>query len=203
MESGLISKEKLKLLYDSGKSMFELAQLYKCSTHKIVYWMDKYKLKRRTRSEASYIKLNPNGDPFYIKRVFNLEDMFLYGLGIGLYWGEGEKASNNAVRVANSDPYVIKNFRRFLSSICGVQAEKMRYSLICFNDINENTAKTYWAKLLKISEAKFGKIVNIPTQGKGSYKKKSQFGVCTITVSNTKLKAWIMGEIDKIKNTPV
>jgi len=42
---------------------------------------------------------------------------------------------------------------------------------------------------------KFGKIVQIPTQGKGTYKKKSRFGVCTITVGNVKLKNWILNEI--------
>ncbi len=203
MNDTQIREDSLSTLYNSGKSMFEIAQYYNCSPHKIVYWMDKFNIKRRSRSEAGYIKLNPNGDPFNIKTEFNLYDTFLYGIGLGIYWGEGEKVSRNSLRVANTDPYILITFSKFLKTICNVKSEKMRYSLVCFNDIDENVAKAYWSKILKISEDKFGKIVNIPTQGKGKYKRKSQFGVCTLTVSNTKLKTWIMEEIDKIKNPPV
>lgn len=53
--------------------------------------------------------------------------------------------------------------------------------------------------MLNISEEKFGKIVTIPMQGKGIYKKKSQAGIYTIIVNNIKLKKWMMHEIEKIK----
>jgi hypothetical protein len=71
----------LEKLYKSGLSMFEIAAKLKCSTHKIVYWMNKYNLQRRSLSDALYVKLNPNGDPFKIKKIINQDEKFLYGLG--------------------------------------------------------------------------------------------------------------------------
>jgi hypothetical protein len=198
----LISKETLVLHYHSGKSMADIAKQLHCSIHKVVYWMDKYNITRRTRSEASYLQQNPTGDPFSIKLELSKEETFLYGLGLGIYWGEGEKVSKHAIRVANTDPYVIKTFVLFLFNICGVEKRKLSYSIVCFNDSDPDKVKSYWANELKTDKENFGKIVQIPMQGKGTYKRKSQYGVCTATVSNIKLKTWILEEINKIKQSP-
>ncbi|MCR4264359.1 MAG: hypothetical protein NUV98_06605 [Candidatus Roizmanbacteria bacterium] len=202
MKARKISQSQLSQLYKSGKSMKEISQILHCSQNKIVYWMNKYGITRRMRSEAVYIKANPLGDPFNIKQKLLPEDRFLLGLGIGLYWGEGEKVSKYSVRVANTDPYLILTFSRFLKEICRVKTDKMRYSIVCFNDTDTFQAQQYWSKLLGVPAVKFGKIVQIPKQGKGIYKRKSKFGVCTLTVSNMKLKEWIMKEVNKLKNTP-
>ena len=199
MENKLISKKELESLYFSGLSMADMSVSFKCSIHKVVYWMDKDGIKRRTRSEATYIKLNPDGDPFSIKQNLNPEEVFLFGAALGIYLGEGDKRSHQ-VRVTNTDPGTIRIFINFLLKICRVRREKLHYSIICFNDTDPNIAKAYWEKELGVEGYKFGKIVQIPPQGKGTYKRKSQFGVCTVTVGNIKLKAWIMGEIDKVGN---
>ena len=203
MKPSILSRVTLIQLYEQGNSMVEIAQTLRCSPHKIVYWMDKYEIKRRSRSEALYRKRNPFGDPFLIKQNLNEKDIFLYGLGLGIYWGEGEKVSKYSIRVANTDPYILILFSDFLQKICGVKKEKMTFSLVCFNDSDPIKAKNYWAKMLGISDKKFGKIVIIPKQGKGVYKRKSQFGVCTITVSNIKLKLWIMQELNKLKTADI
>lgn len=182
--------------------MFEIAAKLKCSPHKVVYWMNKYDLKRRTLSDALYAKLNPNGDPFKIKEDLNQEEKFLYGLGLGIYWGEGDKRTKNSIRLANTDPELVKTFAKFLLTICRLEKRKLIYNLICFNDSNPEEVRSYWAKELKISKEKFGKIVQIPPQGKGTYRKKSKYGVCILIVGNMKLKAWIMNEIDKVKISP-
>ena len=196
-----ILKSDLEKYYLSGKSMAQIAKVIGCSSHKIAYWMNEYKIPRRTRSEATYLIGNPNGDPFDLNDITNLskKDIFLFGLNVGLYWGEGEKTTRHAIRVTNSDPYVIIRFRDFLLNICKLNPEKIRYYLICFNDIDQNIAKKFWAKLLKISPDKFGKIVVIPSRGKGTYNKKSKYGVCTIYAGNMKLKAWILSEIEKLR----
>ncbi len=182
--------------------MSGISQKYKCSVHKVVYWMRRYKIARRTRSEANYLKYNPNGDPFNIKTELNSEEQFLKGLGMGIYWGEGAKTSDHSLRVANTDVGIIRAFRYFLLTICGLKRDKISYSLICFNDINPKLARNYWSKELGILPEKFGKITVIPKQGKGTYKRKSLFGVCTIQASNIKLRNWMMGELDLLKNRP-
>lgn len=202
MHTTPILRDNLEKLYLSGLSMFEIAVKLKCSPHKVVYWMTKYDIQRRTLSNALYAKLNPNGDPFKIKEDLNQEEKFLYGLGLGLYWGEGDKQTKNTIRLANTDPELIKAFIKFLLTICQLDKRKLIYSLICFNDSNPEEVRAYWAKELRISKEKFGKIVQIPPQGKGTYRRKSKYGVCILIVGNMKLKAWIMNKIDKVKINP-
>jgi len=194
-----ISQEQLSTLYASGKSMMDISKHLECSVHKVVYWMSKYGIKRRSFSEAVYLAENPNGDPFQIKTLLSPEEKFLYGLALGIYWGEGEKISRGHVRVTNSDPYVILSFRKFLNTICRVDPSRIHYYLICFNDSVIDDVSSFWARMLEISKDKFGKIVQIKPQGKGTYKKKSKYGVCTIDVTNTKLKLWVMQELEKLK----
>jgi len=193
--STTLSKKTLNKIYLQGNSMAEIANKYNCSINRIVYWMNKYNIKRRSNSDAAYIKQNPNGDPFKIKNNLNLKEQQLFGLGIGIYWGEGDKTNPHSSRVANTDPRLIKVFIRFLKKICQLENRKIRYSIVCFNDSNTDECKSYWAKQLGISTNKFGKIVQIPSQGKGTYKRKSKYGVCTVSATNVKLKKWIMKQI--------
>lgn len=193
------TRENLLLLYSTGSSMNKIAAQLNCSVHKVVYWMNKYSIPRRTMSEAIYLFSNPDGDPFNIKRDLNSEEIKLYGIGLGIYWGEGEKNSIHHVRVANTDPFLLRTFISFLINVCRVKVEKIRYSIVCFNDTKPEEAKIFWAKELNISHESFGKIVQIPPQGKGTYRKKSLHGVCTVNVSNTKLKKWIRDELENFK----
>ncbi|MGD0523297.1 MAG: hypothetical protein ABSA43_01935 [Candidatus Microgenomates bacterium] len=192
-----VSKNQLLSLYSKGKSMAEISSILKCSNHKIVYWMDKYNIKRRNRSEASYIKQNPNGDPFKIKQKLNDRETFLLGLTLGIYWGEGNKSTPHSLSVTNTDSGLLRTYIRFLIDICQVKLDKIKYYLICFNDSDPEQAKAYWSQELRISPSKFGKIVQISPQGKGTYKKKSKYGVCSVAVSNIKLKKWFMEKINE------
>lgn len=196
----MITKDKLENLYKSGKSMTEISKILKVSPNKVVYWMKKYKIKRRSHSDAAYIKQNPNGDPFKIKQNLTKKDLFLYGLGIGIYWGEGNKNPIiPSLRIANTDPDLIRIFLCFLKSIYGLSENRFSYSIVCFNDINPNKARSYWAKELKIPPEKFGKITIIPKQGKGTYKKKSRFGVCTVQGNNSKLRKIVINKVEELK----
>lgn len=199
MQKYYFSREQLESLYLKGVSMRVMAEMLDCSEHVVVYWMEKYGISRRSRSEAIYLHSNPEGDPFSIKKKLSVEDAFLYGLGVGLFWGEGTKVAPNSVRIANGDPGVILLFRKFLLEICGVKREKLRYGLVCFQDTDPGEVGRYWANQLQISPKKFGKIVRIPAQGKGTYKRKSLHGVCTLMVGNIKLKQWIMVQIENAR----
>ncbi len=195
-----MDKNELIGLYSRGKSLQDISLLKHCSVHKIRYWMNKYTIKKRSRSEALYIKYNPHGNPFITPLEPNQNDAsFQYGLALGLYWGEGNKMSPHAIRITNTDPGVILLFRKFLVDQCHIQKNKIKYSIVGFEDIGETTIKNYWAKTLQVNENVFGKIVLIAQQGKGTYLKKSKFGVCTLTVCNVKLKSWFMETLSQLK----
>lgn len=187
----MISRSKLKGLYeDKGFSMQEIADELRCSINKVQYWMDKYQMKRRSRSDALYIKHNPNGDPFKIKEKFNESDLVLLGLGLGLWWGEGNKRHSGVVRLGNSDPLLIRQFILFLERICGVDKKKLRFGLQIFSDINPDEAKSYWIDSLGVESSQFHPRIIVTQTGKiGTYRKKSKYGVLTLYCSNIKLRA--------------
>ena len=194
----MLPKTKLEKLYKSGLSMKEISERTGWKYEKIVYWMRKYGIPRRSRSAATYLKRNPKGDPFRIKTKLNKNEILLKGIGLGLYWGEGDKSEHVGVRISNSDPKLIKKFKEFLIKICGVKKEKFRYSLTIFNDSNKEKAIEFWTKNLKIKKNQLGKVTVIPPQGKGIYRKKNEFGVLLICVNNKKLKEKVLGMIESI-----
>lgn len=184
--------------YLSGYSVLETSINFKVSAYQIRKILQDNHISIRSRSEALYSKYNHLLPGYKISPNLEKDDNFLFGLGLGIYSGEGNKLSKNSVRITNTDPKIILNFRNFLYRICQINPKKLHYSLIIFNNQNPDQAKTYWSKLLQVHENKFGKIVVIPPKGKGTYKNKSFNGVCTLTYCDTKLKNWIHNEINSI-----
>ena len=156
------------------------------------YFREKYNIPRRSWSEATYVKRNPNGDPFNIKKKLSFKETELKGLGLGLYWGEGNKLSKNSIRLGNTDPNLIKKFIEFLVKIYGVDPNKLRFGLQIFSDIEPKKALSFWLTELKefnIKQEQFQKkIIVTPSHKKGTYKNKIQHGVLMVACHNKKLK---------------
>ena len=192
MNSLIVSKGSLKNLYlNKKKSSAEIADIFRCSEHKINYWIKKFGIPKRSMSDAMYAKHNPNGDPFKIKNIATIKDAELFGLGLGLYWGEGNKKSKNSIRLGNTDPKIIKTFLRFLINIFRIKKEKLRFGLQIFDDMNEKEMLKFWTNQLKefnMSREQFFKVIITPSRSLGTYKEKSKFGVMTVHFCNTKLK---------------
>ena len=133
------------------------------------------------------------GDPFYIKKPKTLEEAYLFGLGIGIYWGEGNKKNPYSVRMGNTDPELIKSYLKFLREICGVKENKIRFALQLFSDVDADSAKLFWLDALSASNDQFLPTINVINSGKiGTYKSKNQNGVLTVHVHNVKLRQWIL-----------
>ena len=181
------------------QSAHDIARRLKCSENKVHYWLGKHAIKKRTLSDALYVKQNPHGDPFIFKKPQSSEDWFLFGLGIGLYWGEGNKKNKTAVRLGNSDPALIKAFLRFLNEIYQVRKEKIRFGLQIFSDMSPVAARSFWCRYLHVSSRKFGKVIVTPSRGRGSYKEKTSHGVLTIYFSNVKLQRMLNKEIENLR----
>lgn len=191
--------EELKELYiDKRQSLSEIAKITGFKTHKVVYWMDKYGICRRKRSEANYIKANPSGEPFKIKAKLTRDEVKLKYLALGLYWGEGNKTTNHAVRVTNSDPGVIKQFMLYLRTVCLVKEEKLSFYLQTFKDNDLVVAKKYWGERLGIDPNIIKTTKPIHSMGKGTYKKICKYGVMTIGFFNIHLKSYIVNELEKL-----
>ncbi len=187
----MIDKTYLKNEYlVKGRSMQMIADSLGCSLNKVQYWLKSHNIKIRNRSEANYKRNNPKGDPFSIVLKKNPGSRYLLGMGLGLWWGEGYKKNRYAVRLGNTDPELIRMFIKFLKEVCGVLPEKIRFGLQIFNDVDEKEALNYWINKLKVTKRSFfPKVVVSKSVNKGSYKNKAKYGVCTVYVSNVKLKS--------------
>lgn len=185
----MITKARLEKLYlKEGHSLSSAAKELDCSIHKVHYWMNKHKIQRRSISEAVYRKHNPNGDPFKFKKPISVEDYILFGMGIGLYWGEGTKSNPHAVRLGNTDPGLLKTFILFLEKIFSVKKSDLMFGLQLFTDIDETTATRYWKKQLGITQKQLYKVTITKSGSLGTYRKKSLYGVMTIYFHNVKLR---------------
>ncbi len=169
--------------------MQEISEHLNCSVNKIVYWMQKHRINTRTRSEATYTKKHPKGDPFNIKKNLTPSDQKLFGLGIGLFLGEGHKRNQLAIRVANSEPKIIKIFMNFLVKICGVKARDISFYLMIFNNADPQKARKTWIKELGIKPTQIrGKNTILKPRGKGTYRHKQNNGVIILQYNNKKLR---------------
>lgn len=178
------------LYFKQRKSVREISYLIGCSEHKMNYWMQKHDIKKRSLSDAMFTKNHQNGDNgFNIKTNLTKTEAALRGLGIGLYWGEGHKKNLNSVRLANTDPKLIKAFMEFLNQICGVPKESITFSLTIFSDIKASDAKQFWVQSLKINPEQIrGKITIIQSGKIGNYRQKSKYGVIIVQYHNKKLR---------------
>ena len=191
---GLLESDLQKLYLAEKRSSAEVARILKCSEHKVNYWLLKYNITKRSIAEAVYVHYNPKGDPFHLKEIKTLADAKLFGFGLGLYWGEGSKKSKGMVKLGNTDPKLIKKFIQFLIQICGVKTTKMRFSLQIFSDMHTRKVMQFWFKELRefdILPQQFFKTTITPHRGIGTYREKTKYGVLTVHVCNSKLKALI------------
>ncbi|MBI3589129.1 MAG: hypothetical protein HY093_01810 [Candidatus Liptonbacteria bacterium] len=192
----ILTKEKLEDLYLKNKlSVPVIAQKLGCSEHKINYWLGKHNILKRTISEAVYLKYNPKGDPFKFNPPITAEDHELFGMGVGLYWGEGNKANKNIVKLGNSDSELLKVFIQFLIKFFNIKKQDLRFHLHIFTDINLRKAKGFWIYELGIKENQIYKPTITQTGKLGTYRHKSQYGVMTVYYANTKLRNLIVNLI--------
>ncbi|MBI4094883.1 MAG: hypothetical protein HY435_01680 [Candidatus Liptonbacteria bacterium] len=168
--------------------MTDISRALDCSLHKVAYWMTKHNVITRSWSDAAYLKYHPNGDPFAFRAPRTMREAKLFGLGIGLYWGEGTKANKYSVRLGNTDPQLLGKFIQFLEKFFQVRKSEMRFGLQIFSDIDVREAMDFWLKSLKIKKQQFYKPTVTISGSIGTYRKKSQYGILTVLYNNKKLR---------------
>lgn len=117
----------------------------------------------------------------------------LFVSAVVAYWGEGDKATSSIVRLANTDPKMIKLFLDFLILFCAVPKDKIRGALYIYEDLDDVICRQYWSKMTGIEH--FHKTMVLPSRHKT---KKLPYGTCTVLVSNTYLKRKMLFWIDQL-----
>jgi hypothetical protein len=134
----------------------------------------------------------------YKKEAINefqtLKDNKLFLAGLMLYWSEGDnKEKSSMVRLGNTDPRMIKLFIHFALTICKVEKNRVRPTLILYPDIDEIRCKNFWSNFIKIPQEQFYKTQYI--QGRHP-SKRLENGICTVMVGNMALKTKILTWVD-------
>lgn len=133
------------------------------------------------------------------KDIQNISKHDLRIIGLCLYLGEGAKTQRGAVKLANSDPDVIKIMMKYFREVCSVPEKKFRCHIHTYSHLSVEKAETYWSKVTGIPRSQFFKTyskLSIASLGK---KDSTPYGTADVTICDTKLFLSIMGQIEKIK----
>src|SRR3989339_2197361 len=218
----VIEKEKARVLRKKGYSINQIVREAGFSKASVSLWVrdivltkeQKKNLSERGRSVESIEKRR-------INRLFNenkkrqviideakkdftnisLEQLKL--IGIILYLGEGGKTSRGMVRLANSDPDVIKIMMRFFREVCKVPETKFRGSIHTFVHADVNKSEEYWSKISGIPRHQLYRTY-VKQSSASLFKRNTlPFGTFDIYVCDTRLFLTIMGWIERIKELVV
>lgn len=117
-----------------------------------------------------------------------------------LFWAEGSKARNQ-VKMCNSDPNMLRFFRRFLVESLDVDPARLRVRLHVYlgNGLSLEEIERYWLDVLDLPASclRGHSIDPLPTSSSGKKKNKLPYGVCTLTLNDTKVIQHIYGAIQE------
>lgn len=194
-------------LRKAGQSYNEISKALKISKSTLNYWFkgrkwsDKVKvvlqksaregarlrmkeisLKSKRERQCLYNQMRKQASRLY--KAFHKQQLFLEGLMI--YWGEGDnKLENGKIRVANSNPLLIKNFYLFLKCYLPELEQKIKMYLVLYPDLNDQKCKKHWSKIVGVSLDRFFKSQYI--KGRSS-KRTLPFGIGTIIITSRRYK---------------
>lgn len=123
-----------------------------------------------------------------------LKKLPLFFAGLALYWGEGDRqVANGIVRIANTDPRLLRIFINFLISCCGIPQEKIYAWLLLYPDLKERASLKYWSSALDLPPQQFVRSQYI--RGR-ELRKKLLYGVCTVQIYSREHKEKILEWIE-------
>lgn len=128
----------------------------------------------------------------------------LFLIGLGIYWGEGDKTDNGRVAVINTDPELLRIVVGFYRQCLGVLNSSLRIGLFIYEDINEEEITVFWSDILRIPRQQFIKTQVLKSRSRLT-KQKSKYGICSLYFSSTefsvKIHEWIrLLSIHKLAN---
>jgi hypothetical protein len=173
----------------------EIAERLGITHATVCYWFKKYGIKRRSWRDSAYIKQNPNGDPFKIKKKLSEKEKGLLMCALMLYCGEGNRSNKHSTQIANLDHRILRVFIGFLRKICGVNKNKVSLYVQLYKKFDRNEALEYWSKTLLIPKSQVGIYPHTDKRSKFE-EQRSKFGIARIQFNNYKLKDWIEKQAD-------
>lgn len=211
-------------LRNQGKSYSEIHSILKVAKSTLSYWLhdevitSKQRFSLLEKQQRGRIKGAQKRKDWRIakeqiiftkaaKEIPGISEKELWLLGTIAYWCEGskQKAGNISGRVifANSDPFLIKLFVKWIKEICNISENRLVYTLYIHETGDLDAALNYWSQFLGVNRSYFAKTVlkkhNVSTNRR--YDNSLYFGLLRVTVRNsTDLNRQIKGWIDGINS---
>lgn len=213
-------KEKDKAIYlrKKGISMGEISQQLNVAKSTVSYWvrdifLSKAEIKKLQSNSHSRLAIERRrasrmGRHTLERQLITnkaLEEARLHSnnalwcVAVALYWGEGGK-TQRTIRIANSDPAVIKLMMKFFQEFCLVPLSKMRAHVHAFAHTDVEEAVLYWSEVSGIPKKQFYKTY-VKNSSSSKLKKNSlPYGTCQIYVHDSVLFITMMAWIEYLKN---
>jgi transcriptional regulator with XRE-family HTH domain len=209
-------KEARRLRREAGMSMKAIARQLEVSVSSVSLWTrdieltpeqiavlaaQNHRFDRQRRGQAA------RGQSARIKRLISqLQGRAmarcgdpLHQAGCMLYWAEGTKSRNNVIFV-NSDPHMLRFFKRFLRSCYAVPADRLIFSVNCYvnNGFSLTEIERYWLEALELSAACLRKAtVNNPPRASKQQRRNLPYGTGRLVVHSTAIVQSIYGAIQE------
>jgi transcriptional regulator with XRE-family HTH domain len=123
----------------------------------------------------------------------------LHQAGCMLHWAEGSKTRNRVVLV-NSDPHMLRFFKRFLQECYGVADERFLFSVNCYlnNGLSVDDIEAHWLEQLALPRACLRKAtINNPSRASKQQKRNLPYGTGRLAVHSTVIVQSIFGAIQE------
>lgn len=124
----------------------------------------------------------------------------LHSAGCMLYWAEGAKARNQ-LKLCNSDPNMLRFFREFLTTCFDVDPERFRIQLHVYlgNGLSIEQIESHWLSVTELPASclRSHSLNPLPTSSSGKKKNKLPYGVCTLSLNDTRIVQHIYGAIQE------
>lgn len=218
-------KSEAKMLRSKGETVRDIAKKLNTSFSTISFWcrdikmsasvINKMKFNKKERSIKGLLKYSERKRAQRIENTFNqkqsgakminkLSDRDILMVGLGLYWGEGYKESNDEMGFTNSNPQMIRFYLKWLK-LNNVSKNDLifRLSINKFFTKKEKEIKKFWLKYLNIKENQFSKTTFINTNlKKANIKNLNTYkGILRVKVRRgLSLKNKILGAIEYVAN---
>lgn len=135
------------------------------------------------------------------QKIRELSQPELFMLGLGLYWGEGSKASDGTVAIINSDPLIIQLMMRWFRECWDIEPSRFQ-PRVFISDVHKDREKVitrFWVKTLSIPRQQFRRMIFL-NKGKKIYENRDMYyGVLTLRIAKgSELRHRILANIAQV-----
>ena len=139
--------------------------------------IERYRNAMRKKREYKDLKIYKK----YQKTLTKAPKITFFVAGLMLYLGEGEKANNTRIALANTDPRIIKFFIKWLIDFLDVDKKDIKSQLHLYENMDIKKEKNFWKKELGLDEKQFYKAwITKLKEGSFSYRESYRHGTCSI-----------------------